>query len=1051
MRVRLAYRGALLTLTLSLLSCGGDDGGTGVDAYLPTLPATGGAATVLVRQITEATAAQDLIDGEARGGLIGDYVMKNDKISVVVQRPNRSISPVPFGGNIIDADLVRPPSDAFADPDDDAADGVGNDQFGEMSPIYLVGRTFAVDSAEIVRDGSKGGAAVLRFRGHTAVNDYINLRGLNFDPPNDFDPNNDDTMAVAITYILAPGSNAVEVHWSMYNPGPYVIRGPLGVLSDSGGNTSLFGDGKGFARAGLDNLSSLEGSVRYPVYQAPGIAYGILPRDLPANRNQVGSVLIQGVGVTLFGITSLLDILDETKGEFLHLEPKTGARYTMDFVVAKDGNEVEKFRVARDKLAAGKLSGTVTIGGAAPSAATELGKLRPRVGFFTDSDTMPGFTADDRIESYADIGDDGKYSVELTPGTYFVVADLEQLSRSQAMMVTVAAGAEAMANVDLPKPGVFDFEILDDATSMTIPGRVMAVGKRPFKFDTRFGEDYDSRNGIINLVHARNGDTSGQGGDRRLIVPSGGSYRVFVTRGNEWSFATADLPAVAGGLSATKLTFRLKRALDTVGYAACDFHQHANRSPDSTVPLMERVRSYLSEGLEYFAGTEHDFIVDYEPLIAKLSAQSLIDSSVGIEATPFDWGHFNIWPLTVDAADPAGGAVDWGNGEERGLVPADMFTAYRQARGAKVVQINHARSGGGLDFQAFFDRAALKFDFTAKTFGGVVAAQPLPNTLLRLPEEKMLFTDQFDAIEVWNGFAELDDDMDGVREFRRTDLLLRDLMSFYTFGKIFTPTGNSDSHTSVKDPAAMPRTYVGVPSDDAGAIQAGLADDVEAALLGKQGAFRDTVVTNGPFLRVTDAAAAPLIGRTIKPTAGAVTLNIKASAPAWMGFDTIEVIGGDPPGPFMRSQSAIVPISCFTARTGRLTNDVCDRARVGGAQTLTVAPGTGTGGAERVEASVTVTLQVTDVNAAASRRGTPGSPDFILFVRVYGMKGTTFPVLNEGIFSKTDDTLLTAVSTGPVNDLPTVLAGKGPFPMAFTAPILVDADGDGVWKGAYQP
>ena len=99
MRVRLAYRGALLTLTLSLLSCGGDDGGTGVDAYLPTLPATGGAATVLVRQITEATAAQDLIDGEARGGLIGDYVMKNDKISVVVQRPNRSISQSPTNVN----------------------------------------------------------------------------------------------------------------------------------------------------------------------------------------------------------------------------------------------------------------------------------------------------------------------------------------------------------------------------------------------------------------------------------------------------------------------------------------------------------------------------------------------------------------------------------------------------------------------------------------------------------------------------------------------------------------------------------------------------------------------------------------------------------------------------------------------------------------------------------------------------------------------------------------------------------------------------------------
>jgi len=1046
MRNTLAFRISIALFAVAPLACGGGDS-SGVDAFLPPLPPTGGAALALARQITEQTAPVDLIDGEARGGLIGDYVLKNDRITVVIQRPNRSISPVPFGGNIVDADFNRVPNDPYTDPDDDPADGIGNDQFGEMSPIYLVGRTFAVDSAEIVRDGSQGGAAVIRFRGHTAVNDYINLRGLNFDPPNDFDPNNEDEMTVAVTYILAPGSNAVEVHWSMYNPGPYLIRGPLGALSDSGGNTSLFGDGKGFARAGLDNLSTLEGSVRYPVYQAPGVAYGILAKDLPPGRNQVGSVLIQGVGVTLFGITTLLDILDETKGEFLHLEPKTGARYTMDFVVGRDGADIEKFRLARDRIAFGRLSGTVTLGGVAPSAVAEIGKYRPRLAFFTDSDGMAGFSKDDRVETYTDIGNDGKYSVELPPGAYLLVADLEGVTRSQAMMVSVTAGAEATANIDLPKPAVFDFEILDDATSMKMPGRLTAVGVTTVPIDTRFYEDYDTRAGIVQTVHARYGDSTGQGGDQKLMLPPGGTYRVFVTRGNEWTLGTADIASAAPGLATQKLSFRLRRALDTTGYVSCDFHQHGSHSPDSMVANMERVRSYLSEGLEYFVGTEHDTIFDYEPLIKKLAAESLVDSTIGVEATPFDWGHFNIWPLTLDAVEPSGGAVDWGNGEQRGLVPSDMFAAYRQSRGAKVVQINHARSGGGLNFQAWFDRAALSFDYAGKTFGGNVSAQPLPNNLLRLPEEKQLFTPEFDAVEVWNGFAELDDDMDGVREYRRTDLLLRDLLALYSFGRIVTPTGNSDSHTRVKDPTGMPRTYVAVPMDDAGAIQAGMGDDVEASLLGKPGAFRDLVVSNGPFIRVTNAAGMPLIGRTIKPESGAVRLDITATLPAWMGaLDTIEVIGGDAPPPFMRSQSAIPALACYTSRTGLAANDICARARVVGAQPLTVTPM-----GDRLEAKVTVTLQVSQVNDAAARRGTPGSPDFILFVRVSGQKGSTFPLLTEATFPKGDNTLLTAVSTVPVSQLTTTLAGKSPFPMAFTAPILVDADGNNAWKGAYAP
>ena len=48
---------------------------------------------------------------------------------------------------------------------------------------------------------------------------------------------------------------------------------------------------------------------------------------------------------------------------------------------------------------------------------------------------------------------------------------------------------------------------------------------------------------------------------------------------------------------------------------------------------------------------------------------------------------------------------------------------------------------------------------------------------LRLPETSM-FSDQFNALEVWNGFNMTDSNGDGIREISRLDVVMRDWFNF---------------------------------------------------------------------------------------------------------------------------------------------------------------------------------------------------------------------------------------------------------------------------------
>ena len=86
---------------LLLIGCSGNGAGEDHDEVQPLFGA---------RVITAETSTQDLfnpeLEGSAATGRIGDIVMANSRVRLVIQAPGRDVGLGPHGGTIIDAGLV---------------------------------------------------------------------------------------------------------------------------------------------------------------------------------------------------------------------------------------------------------------------------------------------------------------------------------------------------------------------------------------------------------------------------------------------------------------------------------------------------------------------------------------------------------------------------------------------------------------------------------------------------------------------------------------------------------------------------------------------------------------------------------------------------------------------------------------------------------------------------------------------------------------------------------------------------------------------------------
>jgi hypothetical protein len=537
----------------------------------------------------------ELIGGPAAKGRVGDYKLYNDQIEVLIGQPGLARGYNPYGGNIIDADVVRPAGEA------------GRSRFGE---VIVATDLFILDgqTVTVVKDGRAGGEARIRAVGRPADMPLFSAFFSELFGQEPYD------LEWQVDYVLEPGARWVRCEYELFNPGrqPVEIGLPAaGFIFDS---ARPFVEGYGFDPPGSD------GSGAY--YAALGEDVSYIYGD-PDDRL---SVVITDSGVVFAGL-----------GAPLKLRAKERLQYTHVFVVG-DGDlsrTQEDWRQAIGGERGPRLAGVVrdTAGAPVPHARVHVLDAEARAP-----------ERDYRSRTRADA--EGRFELHVPAGRYRLVAVTPGMTVSAA--VEAEAGAEDLA-LTLSRPGTLAYHVKDDG------GRDLPVklSVRPVGHGT---PDIPARYGELGIYYGLTRTVFAERGVGTVDLPAG-DYEVFVSRGVEYEVSRQAVTVPEGGEVSLQAT--LTRSVDTTGWMSSDTHIHAQLSPDSPDTYEDKVRAMVVENLELPVSTEHEAIGDFNPAIEALGVGAWMKGIIGSEVTTYVYGHFNAYPLIPDLSKPGNGRIDW--------------------------------------------------------------------------------------------------------------------------------------------------------------------------------------------------------------------------------------------------------------------------------------------------------------------------------------------------------------------------------------------------------
>jgi hypothetical protein len=387
----------------------------------------------------------------------------------------------------------------------------------------------------------------------------------------------------------------------------------------------------------------------------------------------------------------------------------------------------------------------------------------------------------------------------------------------------------------LPEEGGLSFDVRDAATGERIPAKLTLVGVTgtPDPEFTRVDIGRQEREGSIAAFN-RIMTTTGVGAEH---VPFG-TYDVTVSRGPEWDIVTQRVKIGPKGAS---VTARLTRAFDTPEWLSGDFHVHAARSPDSRVPMQDRIYEFVADDVQLIVATDHNVVSDYDPYIRELGVGRYIAGMIGDELTTAGWGHFGAFPLPADLERAGQGAV-----LVHGRRPDDFFRDVRTNAPDAVIDVHHPRIDSEI---GYFDIG--RFD----------ARQDRA--------DKPGFSFDFDALEVMNGYQ------DPVR--RSVDRVIDDWFSLINHEHLVTATGNSDTHHLTFNIGGYPRNYVHMRNDHPEAVNPKL---VAQAIKGHHVFF-----TTGPFVELTVNGG--IVGDLVIAKGGKAKGEVTVKAAPWISVDQV--------------------------------------------------------------------------------------------------------------------------------------------------------------------
>jgi len=205
-------------------------------------PDTTPAPTLVAKQVES---EDELIPGPLAVGRIGDFLLRNDHLAVIIGHPEHSIWG-PSGGGIIDA-----------------APSFREDKFEELFPIVGLIRAVRVDTVEVVEDGSKG-KAVVRVKGTDAgvplIDAVLHTPKMGLD--------------VTVEYRLGPDDRWVTIVTSVVNNGEETVFAFLGDGVVFGETVRRFAAGVGYD----DDSMTTAGKLAFVGADTYDVTYMLAPK-----------------------------------------------------------------------------------------------------------------------------------------------------------------------------------------------------------------------------------------------------------------------------------------------------------------------------------------------------------------------------------------------------------------------------------------------------------------------------------------------------------------------------------------------------------------------------------------------------------------------------------------------------------------------------------------------------------------------------------------------------------------------------------------------------
>jgi hypothetical protein len=942
--------------------------------------------------LTQLTSDTPPIPGPNAHARSGDFLLQNDVIKVVIQAGGRVFGAQPFGGTILDADLVQNPA---------------GDQFGEIGLLYNFGRTVKAEQYDVLSAGGTNQAAIIAASGNDEANDYLSIRNrlaMSLGRAPLADPYVPLTLRITNYFILNPGEYRVRMVTAFCNTDSMKeVALAVGDLVDPGYVLELFNptsctNGYGFGGScfSLDRMS-------WYGYQGNNIAYGYSPYragspTIPEGQNATLSTAgITGSIIGANGLQGLATWISPSvaprPGE-IRVKPLFREVIARDFWVARDigqiSNLIEKSRNGVTMNRLGDFSATI-LSGSTPikDARVTLESSTGRSAFVSDSN--------------------GKVFGTIPIGNYQISAWAQGHRPTAKQNINLTQTTPASVTLSMAAPRKLTVTS-KEPDGRTIPSKVTVlcvsgICTTPYKSLTLYRETFSEL--PPDFVAAIE------------YVPSSGSvtiplpadqYLVLVTRGPEYSIFPNTFPAIPGvaiDLRTQDATVNavLTRVIDTTNFMSADFHVHAVNSPDVVVTNETRALSFAGDNVEILVSTDHDSVTDFAPSIATMALQPFLASVTGEETSPMEWGHYNLFPMQKTNSIN-GGNLDWAGGAGPTLTVGEIFKTAR-SMGIKSIQFNHPRGDlGGLDF--------LKADtdtFATHADPALYRMAPQPNATA---SNTKLLSEDFNAFEILNPDV---DDYDGSTDAARGNF--NDWFTLLSRGVISTGTGVSDTHMKMLGTGW--RTYLNLGVDDPTQV----TGDLVSARLNAHKA----TVTNAPFVNVkafrvdtagTQVTPSVSMGEVVPNGTGDVGVEVDVQVPEYLDITKVEI--------FMHKDQDDVNCPFDSSHPRALTARVACNGIVNHNW-----PASG------VTAFQDIVLQPTDKETVLSANG-------VTYKR-YRKK------VNFRIPKPTKDNWLVVFVTGTKSLSPYLYAysAKPTHPFAFTNPIFIDADGNGYDKLPFAP